>query len=64
MKLTVALNDNLLDEAAEITGINEKETLINEALSELVKLHQRRGMLSFENSDIWENSEYILQRVN
>jgi Arc/MetJ family transcription regulator len=56
MKIAVTLDDNLLNEAIEITGINQKRQLLNEALSELIKLYKMRGLLSLENSDIWDGN--------
>ena len=63
MRNTITFNENLLNEAMEITGIHKEEQVVNTALSELVKLYKRRGMLSFMNSDVWENPETELQSV-
>ena len=63
MKVAVMLDDSLLSEAIKITGINQKRLLINEALSELIRLYKMRGLLSLENSDIWESAEGSSLRI-
>ncbi|MCL2220256.1 MAG: type II toxin-antitoxin system VapB family antitoxin [Chitinispirillia bacterium] len=57
MKVAVTLDDTLLNEAIELTGISQKKQLLNEALSELVRIYKRRGLLSLENSNIWEEPD-------
>ena len=63
MQVTVSLNDNLLKEAAELTGINETEALVNQAVSELVKLQLRRELLKYEGSGVWEDPRYVRRKV-
>jgi Arc/MetJ family transcription regulator len=57
MKVAVTLDDTLLNEAIELTGISQKRQLLNEALSELVRLYKMRGLLSLKDSNIWSSPE-------
>jgi len=55
MRTTVALDDKLLAEAQEYTGIKEKSGVINEALKVLVALEAQRrlAMLGGSDPDAW-----------
>ena len=55
MRTTIALDDKLLAEAQEYTGIKEKSGVINEALKVLVALEAQRrlAMLGGSDPDAW-----------
>jgi len=44
MRTTVTLDDDLVARAQEITGMQEKSALINEALRELIRLQAARRL--------------------
>lgn len=44
MRTTVTLDDDLIARAQEITGVQEKSALINEALRELIRLQAARRL--------------------
>ena len=44
MRTTLALDDDLLREAQELTGINEKAALVREALTALIQRESARRL--------------------
>ncbi|WP_017662065.1 type II toxin-antitoxin system VapB family antitoxin [Baaleninema simplex] len=45
MKITVNLDEVLLDEACQLTNLSDREELINFALQELVKSRRKKNLL-------------------
>jgi Arc/MetJ family transcription regulator len=45
MRTNIVLDDELVREAIELTGINTKRALVHEALKELVMARKRRSLL-------------------
>ena len=56
MRTNVELDNDLLNRAMELTQITTKKAVIQKALEELVKTNTRKDILSFINSDIWEEN--------
>jgi Arc/MetJ family transcription regulator len=54
MRTNVELDDVLVRKAMKITQITTKKALINKALEELIKSNNRKGMLKYIDSGIWE----------
>ena len=45
MRTNIVLDDDLVDEALELTGIKTKRELVHEALRTLVKKYRRKNLL-------------------
>jgi len=56
MRTNIELDDVLLKRAMELTHISTKKVLINKALEELIKSNNRKGMLKYIDSGIWEGN--------
>ena len=54
MRTNVELDDALVKKAMKLTKISTKKALINKALEELIKSNNRKGMLEYIDSGIWE----------
>jgi len=50
------LDDVLVKRAMKITQISTKKDLINKALEELIKTNNRKGMLEYIDSGVWEGN--------
>ena len=48
MRTNIVLDDNLVREAARLTGIRTKRSLVDEALRLLVKTKKRRSILALK----------------
>ncbi len=44
MRTTITIDDDLIEAASELTGINERSALIRQALLELVRLESSRRL--------------------
>ena len=51
MRTTIALDDELIEQAQEYTGITEKTALIREALTRLVRGEAARRLAALGGSD-------------
>ncbi|HTJ29909.1 MAG TPA: type II toxin-antitoxin system VapB family antitoxin [Acidobacteriaceae bacterium] len=51
MRTTIALDDELVEQAQEYTGINEKTALVREALTRLVRSEAARRLAALGGSD-------------
>ena len=56
MRTNVDLDDALVKEAMSLTNITSKKAVINKALEELVKSNNRKDMLKYFNSGVWEGN--------
>jgi len=56
MRTNVELDDVLVKKAMKITQISTKKALINKALEELIKSNNRKEMLEYIDSGIWEGN--------
>lgn len=56
MRTNVELDDALVKKAMKITRIPTKKALINKAIEELIKSNNRKEMLKYIDSGIWEGS--------
>jgi len=48
MRTNIVLNDELVEEAARVTGINTKKDLVHEALRVLIATRKRKNLLDLE----------------
>ncbi len=60
MRTTLALDDELLERAQELTGIKEKSALVREALTALVQREAARRLALLGGSE--PNAEYVPRR--
>ena len=56
MRTNIELDDVLVKKAMKITHISTKKALINKALEELIKSNNRKEMLKYIDSNVWEGS--------
>ena len=47
MRMTIVLDDDLVKEAVELTGIDSKRELVREALKVLIETRKRKTLLDF-----------------
>ncbi len=47
MRMTIVLDDDLVKEAVELTGIDSKRELVREALKVLIETRKRKNLLDF-----------------
>ncbi len=48
MRTNIVLDDELVEEAAKLTGITTKRELVDEALRVLIQVRRRRSLLDLE----------------
>jgi Arc/MetJ family transcription regulator len=48
MRTNIVLDDDLVAEAARLTGIKTKRALVHEALRTLIRVRKRRSLLDLE----------------
>jgi Arc/MetJ family transcription regulator len=48
MRTNIVLDDDLVDEAARLTGIRTKRALVREALRTLIDTHRRLSLLDLD----------------
>jgi Arc/MetJ family transcription regulator len=48
MRTNIVLDDDLVKEAAELTGIKTKRELVKKALEVLIKTHKRKNLLELD----------------
>jgi Arc/MetJ family transcription regulator len=51
MRTTVTIDDALLAKAAELTGVNEKSTLLREGLQTLIRVESARRLAALGGKD-------------
>ena len=56
MRTNIELDDELIDEGLEYTGLKTKRELVNYALKELVNRKKRKAMLELEGKLHWEGN--------
>jgi Arc/MetJ family transcription regulator len=56
MRTNIDLDDVLVKKAMKITQLSTKKALIHKALEELIKSNNRKGMLKYIDSGIWEGN--------
>ncbi len=54
MRTNVVIDDALMAEAMELTGIRTKRKVIDTALRTLVRLERQRAVLALEGTVTWE----------
>jgi Arc/MetJ family transcription regulator len=66
MRTNVVIDDTLMAEAMQLTGIKTKRQVIDRALRMLVRLERQRAVLALEGTVAWEgdlNSLRTARRV-
>jgi Arc/MetJ family transcription regulator len=48
MRTNIVLDDQLVEEAQQLTGIRTKRQLVDEALRALIKTHKRKSLLDLQ----------------
>jgi Arc/MetJ family transcription regulator len=48
MRTNIVLDDDLVAEASQLTGIKTKKALVHEALRTLIRVHKRKSLLELE----------------
>ena len=51
MRTTVTIDDDLLDRAAELTGVTERTALLREGLETLIRVESARRLAALGGSD-------------
>lgn len=54
MRTNIVLDDKLVKEAMKITGKKTKRELVDYALHEVIRLHQRQQLLNLRGKIRWE----------
>ncbi len=54
MRTNIVLDDKLVKEAMKITGKKTKRDLVDYALHEVIRMHQRRELLNLRGKIHWE----------
>ena len=53
MRTTIVIDDDLMDEALQVTGIRTKREVVDTALRMLVRLDRQRSLLELEGTVEW-----------
>lgn len=56
MRTNIVLDDELVERAKELTGLDTKRAVIDEALRVLVRLREQEGVKSLRGKLNWEGS--------
>jgi Arc/MetJ family transcription regulator len=56
MRINVDLDDALIKEAMEISGMNSKKAVINMVLKEYIRKNNLKKILKYRGKDIWEGN--------
>ncbi len=56
MRTNIEIEDELIDEGLEYTGLKTKRELVDYALKELVKRKKKKAMLELEGKLHWEGN--------
>jgi Arc/MetJ family transcription regulator len=56
MRTNVVVDDELIGEAMQLTGIKTRREVIDTALRTLVRLERQRAVLALEGSVAWEGN--------
>ena len=54
MRTNIEIDDELIDEARRLTGVDTKREMVDLALRELVARHRRLGILDLRGRVHWE----------
>ena len=54
MRTTIVIDDDLMDEAMQVTGIKSKREVVDTALRKLVRLERQRSLLELEGTVEWQ----------
>ena len=53
METQIKIDNNLISEAMEMGDFRSKKALVESALKDFIKKHQRKQMLEFAGKNIW-----------
>ena len=62
IKTTIVLNDEIIEEAKELTSLKTKKDIIDLALRELVKNLRRKKQLKLRRKGLWEGNLKEMRR--
>jgi Arc/MetJ family transcription regulator len=54
MRTNIEIDDGILEQARQLTGLSTKRETVDYALRELVARHRRRDILSLRGKVLWE----------
>ncbi len=63
MRLKIEIDDELLAEAMRATGIEDKQALVEEALSSLVRQHRQRTAIKNVSGLGWEGDLDVMRQT-
>lgn len=63
MRTNVVIDDTLMAEAMQLTGIKTKRRVIDRALRTLIRLERQRAVLALEGTITWEGDLDSLRAV-
>lgn len=61
-RTNIELDDDLIRKAAKLTHLKTKRQIVQKALDSLVKAEQRKAMLRYYGSGIWEGDLKSMRR--
>lgn len=61
-RTNIELDDELIRKAAKLTHLKTKRQIVQKALDSLVKAEQRKAMLRYYGSGIWEGDLKSMRR--
>lgn len=56
MRTNVDLDDTLVKEAMEISGVNTKKAVLNMVLKEYIRKNNLKKILKYRGTNIWEGN--------
>lgn len=62
VRTNIALDDELIDRAKELTGLRTKRAVVDEALRTLVRLKEQEGIRALRGQLHWEGDPRELRR--
>jgi Arc/MetJ family transcription regulator len=62
MRTNIEIDDNLIRKARKLTHLRTKREIVHEALDRFVKSEERKGILRYFGSGIWEGDLKSMRR--
>lgn len=56
MRTSIVLDDDLVEHANELTGLDTERAVLHEALRVLIRLREQKGVRSLRGTSTWEGS--------
>ena len=61
-RTNIEIDDTLIRKARKLTRLKTKRQIVHRALESLVKAEERKGMLRYFGSGIWEGNLKLMRR--